>query len=128
MNDDLYQEQLIELAQHPVHQGHLEHPDLTTSATNASCGDAVTIEITLTDPTNSDSTIKDLKWQGHGCVISQASMSALAEFIIGKSLNDAQTLTQKQLETWLGISDISVGRLKCLYLGVNALRKVLNKI
>ena len=124
MSDDLYQEQLMELAQHPLHQGHLDHPDLTTSATNASCGDAVSIEIALTDPENKNSPIKDLKWQGKGCIISQATMSALAEFMIGKSVNDVATLNQTQLESWLGITDISIGRIKCLFLGVNALRKI----
>ncbi len=53
---------LDKLAQHP-----------TASRRSPTCGDDVTVQLDV-----DDDTIRALRWEGHGCVVSQAAASALA--------------------------------------------------
>jgi nitrogen fixation NifU-like protein len=119
--NDLYQEIILEEARHPQHYGELETPDVVVHERNASCGDEVTVYLKFD---KSDEKIIDLKWQGHGCIISQAAMSALSGKVVteGLTLDQVNQLTKPQIEELLGIDDISPGRLKCLLLGLQALK------
>ena len=55
--------------------------------TSPACGDEVTVEVTVTRQFSavggSGLRIRDLRWSGHGCTVSQASASALAAVISG---------------------------------------------
>lgn len=120
---DFYQEVILEAAQHPQNQGQLPDADHVVSEFNASCGDQLTLYLKVDTNTGR---ITDLKWEGSGCVISQATMSELSAKIIVEQLTVAQVraLTVEDLEALLGIEAISPGRLKCLTLGLSALSKV----
>jgi nitrogen fixation protein NifU and related proteins len=121
--NDLYQEIILEEARHPQNYGVLDNPDVVVHERNASCGDEVTLYLKL-DETKKQ--IIDLKWQGHGCIISQASMSALSGKIKSEnvSLAKVQKLSKNQIEELLGIEEISPGRLKCLLLGLHTFKQV----
>jgi len=120
--DDLYQEIIIEEYRHPQHYGALEAPDLTLTERNSSCGD----EMQITLKFDADKNILDLKWRGEGCVISKATMSLLSDKILREhtTLQDIKKFQQSDLEELLGIHQISVGREKCLLLGLTALQKL----
>lgn len=121
---DLYHEHILEEARDPQCQGVLPTPDQTLHGTNASCGDVVTITITFSEPGNPSSPISDIAWTGQGCVISQAAMSVLAGKIKAEHLTLAQVaaLTESDLESMLGLSEVSIGRIKCLLLGLRTLQ------
>jgi nitrogen fixation NifU-like protein len=116
---ELYQEVILEEARHPQNQGRIPDADLVLQQTNASCGDQVTIYLKL-DPHSRH--ITDIKWEGQGCIISQAAMSLVSQLILDQKLTVAQVLrySQQDLEQLLGIEAISPGRIKCLLLGVSA--------
>lgn len=121
--DGLYHEQLLEEAKHPQNSGLLETYDVTVTEKNASCGDDITVYIVW----SADGThIQELKWQGHGCIISQAAMSVLSQRILDDqlSLDTLKHTTVTDMEQWLGITDISPGRVKCLTLGLQALQRL----
>jgi NifU-like protein involved in Fe-S cluster formation len=118
---DLYQEIILEEFKHPQNQGSLENPDLELVGRNSSCGDSVVVQLKFADPTQPEtSPITQLKWQGVGCAISMASMSVLSAQILQQkmSLQKIRNLRQSDLESWLGLSEISAGRMKCLLLGL----------
>lgn len=118
--NDLYLESLLEEARSPQNVGSLEEPDLTLSAVNASCGDAVQIDLKF----DSDGRIIAIAWHGDGCVISQAAMSVLSEAIKGKNMAEAQQITEKTMLELLGLDQIVMGRRKCLMLGVRGFLSV----
>lgn len=118
--NDLYHEDLLDEAKHPSNYGSLEDADLTTTQFNASCGDVVTVAIKLSDDKK---TIQDIKWKGHGCIISQAAMSVLSEKMKHFPVEKVRELTQEDLLTELGLPEISIGRVKCLLLGLLAIQK-----
>jgi nitrogen fixation NifU-like protein len=55
---------------------------------NPSCGDEITLNVTL-----SGQTVADVSWDGVGCSISQASVSILSDLVLGKTLAQAQEIS-----------------------------------
>lgn len=128
MSQDLYHEQLLELAEDRSFSHPLEQPDIVLHGHNASCGDEVTLYIALEDKNDPLSSIKVVTHTNNGCIISRAATAAVIHKINQEhlSLAAAQHITQKEIEKMLGLEDISVGRVKCLMLAVSTLnsRKV----
>ncbi len=121
---DIYQEDLIDEAKNPNNYGEMDNPDLFSTQYNASCGDVITVSVKLSPDKQ---VIADIKWKGQGCVISQASMSVLSQKVKGLKVSELQKLTQKEVLQELGLDEISVGRVKCLLLGLNAVKKMTSK-
>jgi nitrogen fixation NifU-like protein len=127
MSQDLYQEIIIDLYQHPHHKGQVENPDVTFHERNSSCGDEVTVTLKI-DTTQQK--ITELKWSGDGCAISMATIDLLAEKINAELLTfeDIKKITKKNLEEMLGIEEIAYGREKCLLLGLETVQKAVEKM
>ena len=120
---DIYHEDLLDEAKNPSNYGEIDSPDLISTQYNASCGDVITVSVKLS---NDGKKIKEIKWKGQGCVISQASMSVLSEKIKGLEIKKLQNLTQEEILLELGLTEISVGRIKCLLLGLNVVKKLMS--
>jgi nitrogen fixation protein NifU and related proteins len=121
--DDLYQETILAEARAPKNQGTMDAPDLEGTGVNASCGDTVKVMIQLDATKNK---ILDIRWQGAGCIISQASMSILSELVKKMSLQQVQALTQETILEHLGLEEITPARSKCLLLGLRAIKKTID--
>lgn len=60
---------------------------------NPTCGDEVTVRVELSDGSDGQPiSIRNLEWDGHGCSISQASLSIMHDLVAGKSLDEAMHL------------------------------------
>ena len=61
---------------------------------NPTCGDEVTMRVELSRSENNDETpiVSSIKWDGHGCSISQASLSMMVDLVEGKSVDEALRL------------------------------------
>jgi len=115
--DDLYREVIIEHYKNPGYRGHLDPHDILFEDNNPLCGDH--IEITL--QTTPDGVVKDARFDGHGCAISQASADLLIESIIGKPLDEIKQLNRQSILDMLGI-DLGPVRLKCALLSLKVLK------
>lgn len=119
---DVYQEAIIDEAHNPRNSGELVDPDFHHHETNASCGDEVTITLKLS---KDGKTVEDIKWTGHGCIVSQASMSILSEKIKGASLDEINKWQKKDLLPFFGMEEINAGREKCFTMGLKAIQKMM---
>ena len=115
--DDLYREVIIEHYKNPSYRGHLDPHDVQFADNNPLCGDH--IEITL--QTDADGTVKDARFDGHGCAISQASADLLIESIMGKPLEVVKHLNKQSILDMLGI-ELGPVRLKCALLSLKVLK------
>jgi len=115
--DDLYREVIIEHYKNPSYRGHLDPHDIQFADNNPLCGDH--IEITL--QAAADGTVKDARFDGHGCAISQASADLLIESIIGKPLEDIKQMSKQHILDMLGI-ELGPVRLKCALLSLKVLK------
>ncbi len=114
--NDLYREIIIEHYKNPSYRGRLDPHDIYFADNNPLCGDH--IEITIQ---TEDGKVKDARFDGHGCAISQASADLLIESIIGKSLEEVKQLSKQDILDMLGI-DLGPVRLKCALLSLKVLK------
>lgn len=93
---DLYREVILDHFRTPRNKGRLDDPDRHAEGTNPLCGDEIQIDLAVTD-----GVISDVRIDGQGCSISQASASMMTEAIKGKSLDEVASLadTFNQLMT-----------------------------
>lgn len=123
---DAYQDHILEAAESPSLKGQLDQTDVTITSKNASCGDDVTLFLQLTGAVaNPASTITAIKWQGQGCVISQAATELLAQKISQErpTVAELQTYDLSTMLNLLGLETISPGRVKCLMMSLLALQQ-----
>jgi nitrogen fixation NifU-like protein len=85
---ELYQEVILDHSRHPRHFGKLEHATNTAQGYNPLCGDRVTIYLIV----GKDGRIADIKFEGKGCAISQASASLMTDMVVGRSVSEAEKL------------------------------------
>ena len=84
MMRELYTQVIMDHYQHPRNRGELEDADLREHLLNPLCGDEVTVYAVL-DGEN----VVDVKFEGRGCSISQASASMMTERLAGRSREEA---------------------------------------
>ncbi|MEX0895818.1 MAG: iron-sulfur cluster assembly scaffold protein [Patescibacteria group bacterium] len=122
--DDLFQEAILDEARHPRNTGQLEQPDISLTEANASCGDIITVDLQFAAGSNK---LEQIRWRGSGCTISQAAMSQVSELVQGKTAVEIATIGQSEIESLLGLEQISLGRVKCLLLGITAVQKAIQQ-
>jgi nitrogen fixation NifU-like protein len=87
---ELYQEVILDHSRHPRHFGAMTDASHKAEGYNPLCGDRVTVYLQLGD----DDRVADIKFEGKGCAISQASASMMTEMLKGRSRADAEKLMQ----------------------------------
>jgi nitrogen fixation NifU-like protein len=136
---NVYTEVIMSHNQKSPHRGELAAPDRIERGHNASCGDDLTLMVTL-----EGDVISDAKFLGTGCAISTAAMSIMIDLIKGKTLEHAKKLTdlylgmikgdavsiedQRLLKDALAFSGIKdmPARVKCATLGWHCLKVIVN--
>jgi len=87
---ELYQEVILDHSRHPRHYGTLDQASHKAEGYNPLCGDRVTVYLKLGE----DGRVADIKFQGKGCAISQASASMMVDMLKGRTAAEADRLMQ----------------------------------
>ncbi len=87
--DQMYQQIILDAARARHGEGSLEDPEGESFQVNPTCGDQVTMQVKLS---NGKSELESIAWDGHGCSISQASISIMTEMVEGKSVDEFNEL------------------------------------
>lgn len=114
--DDLYRELILDHYQHPHNHGTIPDADISYEDSNPLCGDKIRIDIKLCG-----NIIADVKFNGKGCAISQASASMLTDELIGKSLDDIKKMDKQFILDLLGIP-LGPTRMKCALLPLKVIK------
>ena len=114
--DDFYRDYILDHYRHPRNFGHLDRADVQAEDLNPLCGDQIRMELQL-----DDGIVKDVRFSGKGCAISQASASMLTERVKGMKLADIAKLSKDVVLEDVGIG-ISPTRMKCAMLGLRVLK------
>jgi nitrogen fixation NifU-like protein len=88
--DDLYREVILDHYRNPRRRGALDHPDAHADGQNPLCGDEISLDLAL-----DGDRIADVRLQGRGCSISQASASMMAEAVAGKTIAEVEALIHR---------------------------------
>ena len=128
--DSLYQEVILDHYRTPHHKGLTESFDIQVKHNNPSCGDEVTLNLSI-----SNGVVSGISWDGVGCSISMASVSMMSDLVINQKyvrtveiLNQFTALMQSKgqskgdeelLEDAVAFAGVSKfpARIKCALLG-----------
>jgi nitrogen fixation protein NifU and related proteins len=95
--DQLYQEIILDHYKRPHGRGLREPYAAQAHHVNPTCGDEVTMRVTL-----DGDRLADISYEGAGCSISQASASVLHEELNGRSTSDAMVVHKAFVELLSG--------------------------
>ncbi|MBI4141024.1 SUF system NifU family Fe-S cluster assembly protein [Candidatus Woesearchaeota archaeon] len=114
--DELYREQIMDHYKNPRNHGVLENFSFKFFDNNPLCGDEIEIRALV-----EGNVLKDVRFTGKGCSISQAAASMLTEIVKGKTLAEVQQLNRDNVIELLGIP-VGPVRVKCAVLSLVALK------
>ena len=93
----LYNEKVMDHFMNPHNVGEIENADGTGTYGSPVCGDMMQITLKI-----EDDVIKDAKFKTFGCGSAIASSSVATDMIIGKTIDEALAITNKQIIDELG--------------------------
>ena len=95
----MYSEKVMDHFQHPRNVGEIENASGVGTVGNAKCGDIMRIFLDIDDETH---IIKDCKFKTFGCGAAVATSSMATELVMGKTIEEALAVTNKQVVDALG--------------------------
>lgn len=113
----VYSEIILDYYRHPRNKGTLSHAQIKAKDSNPLCGDIIEMMLELDD----HNSVKDVRFNGQGCAISQASASMLTELVKGKKLDDVRNISKDEILSLIG-GQLSAVRLKCALLSLKVLK------
>ena len=108
----LYQEMILDHYRRPRNKGTLENADASVEMKNPLCGDEIGLQVTF-----DGDAVRDLKFNGRGCSISQASASMMTQLVKGKRAEEIESIRKKFRDLMLGnvgAGDSELGSLRAL--------------
>ena len=140
--EDLYREIILDHYRTPRNRGELPPPAVYSEGNNPWCGDDIRIYLDI-----ADGVVRDVKFSGQGCSISQSSTSMMTVAIKGKPVTEVlafvrrfkhmMTLTEGdgEVDQSINLGDIEAlqgvvkfpVRIKCATLGWNTLLEAITE-
>jgi nitrogen fixation NifU-like protein len=117
LSDDIYREIILDHYRNPRNKGKLPDADVSIHDSNPLCGDEIDIHLKV-----DGDKIRDVKFEGRGCAISQASASMLTEMVMGKPLTSIKDLSKDDILENIGLTSLGPARIKCALLSLKVLK------
>jgi nitrogen fixation NifU-like protein len=102
--DELYREVILDHFKKPKNRGALTGANAHADGMNPLCGDQLEISALI-----DGGQVKDVRFEGHGCAISQSAASMLTELVKGKPLSEVRELT-RTFKKMFGVTDVGETR------------------
>lgn len=116
--DSQYSMTVIEHFMSPRNVGSMKNPSGMATYGDVKCGDSLSLYLDI-----EDGIIKDIKFLVFGCTAAIATSSMLTELVKGKTLEEAESLKEKDLVAALG--GLPDNKLHCSVLGVKTLKEAI---
>jgi nitrogen fixation NifU-like protein len=117
MSDDIYREIILDHYRNPRNKGKLALADVSVHDSNPLCGDEIDIHLKI-----ESNKVQEIKFEGRGCAISQASASMLTEMVMGKELEFLKDLRKEDILENIGLTNLGPARIKCALLSLKVLK------
>ena len=114
---DIYRETILDHYRNPRNKGRMVNPHVSIHDSNPLCGDEIDIHLKV-----EVNIIKDIKFEGRGCAISQASASMLTEMVINKPLVSVTNLSKGDIFENMGLRNLGPARVKCALLSLKVMK------
>lgn len=113
----MYKAHVLDHYRDPRNYGVVPDPDVDAVGTNPLCGDELRFTARL-----AGDRLDAVRFEGHGCALSQAAASMLTERVTGESRDAVAHLQEDDVLEMLGIP-VSSMRRRCALLGLETLQK-----
>lgn len=114
----MYTQKVVDHFMNPRNKGKLEDYDAVGKVGNPICGDVMYIYIKV-----NDNKIKNIGWETMGCAAAIATSSMITELAKGKTLEEAEKITKKDIADALdGLPPI---KMHCSNLAADGLKKAI---
>jgi nitrogen fixation protein NifU and related proteins len=120
-NSSMYKDHILELWKNPENKKELSKPTHKKRGFNESCGDDVTIYLSV-----KANKIVDASFTGTGCALCIASSSMVTEKLKGMNVSDLKKMTSKDVLDLLEIQ-IHPARLRCILLPLETAQKSIDE-
>ena len=87
--EELYREVILDHFKAPKNRGTLANANARADGVNPLCGDTLAMTALI-----DNGVVTDLKYDGHGCAISQSAASMLTAVVKGRSIEDIRALAE----------------------------------
>jgi len=111
---------VLEHFRNPQNMGKMKNPDITASEQSEICGDVITLYLKM-----KGNVIKDIKFESLGCAANIASTSLMTTLVKGKTIEEAEKITWKDLVKALG--GLPETKYHCCQLVIKTLRSAIKK-
>lgn len=122
LHDDLM-DLVMDHYENPRNYGKPDDYDIAYKGGNEGCGDTITVYIKFDEDGD---VIKDISFEGEGCIISQASASVMTEHIRGSEISSLADLDLEKLKEFLG-KDIVIRRPRCAGLVIDTVKNAVKQ-
>jgi nitrogen fixation NifU-like protein len=116
----MYKEIILDYYKNPRNRGTMESPDAKSKDSNPLCGDVIEMQLKF-----SNDKVSDIKFNGDGCAISQASASMLTELVMGKTIEEVRKIDKSVLLDNLGSPNLGAVRIKCALLPLKVMKSAI---
>lgn len=123
MNHDEIMELIIEHYRNPRNRGPIENASAVQKGGNPGCGDLLTVYVDADD----EGVVRRLRFEGDGCMVSQAGASIILEKAEGKTLTEIEGMPPGIMSGILG-ERLVMTRPACAQLGLNTLKLAVRKL
>lgn len=110
-----YSDKVMDHYLHPRNVGEIKEPSAVGEVGNISCGDALKLYLKI-----ENDKVTDVKFQTFGCASAIASASALIEMVKGKTVAEAEKITNQDIAEFLG--SLPEAKMHCSVMGMEALQ------
>jgi len=110
----MYSEKVMDHFKNPRNVGEIDDADGVGEVGNASCGDIMKIYLKV-----KDDVIEDVKFQTFGCGSAIATSSMVTEMVMGKTLEEAEAVTNKAVAE--ALDGLPPTKMHCSNLAADAL-------
>jgi len=114
----MYSEKVMDHFKNPRNVGEIEDADGVGEVGNATCGDIMKIYLKV-----KDDVIEDVKFQTFGCGSAIATSSMVTEMVLGKTLEEAEAVSNKAVAE--ALDGLPPAKMHCSNLAADALHSAI---